>query len=116
MNIRKSIGYLVLFLCFTAAAVLILHTESTEVDSILENNTIHAPEQHEPNQWYKEKININTADKALLKTLANIGDKTADAILLYRKENGGFSSVEEILSIPGIGQKTFDEIKDYICV
>ncbi|MBU5481018.1 ComEA family DNA-binding protein [Blautia sp. MSJ-19] len=61
-------------------------------------------------------ININTADAAALKSLTGIGDAKAQAILAYREEHGRFSSIEEIMQVPGIKESTFSAIKDKIAV
>ena len=62
------------------------------------------------------KININTADKAELMTLTGIGEVRAEAILAYRREQGGFKTVEELMQVEGIKQGTYDKIKDRIRV
>jgi competence protein ComEA len=56
------------------------------------------------------KININTADKATLESLPAIGPVKAQAIIDGRP----YKSVEDIMKIKGIKQKTFDAIKDYL--
>ena len=61
-------------------------------------------------------VNLNTADAETLKTLSGIGDSKAQAILAYREEHGGFSSIEEIMQVPGIKESTFSMIKDKIAV
>ncbi len=60
------------------------------------------------------KININKAGKELLMTLPGIGETRADEILAYREANGGFTEISEICSISGIGEKTFEKLKDFI--
>ena len=62
-----------------------------------------------------EKININTATKKELVTLKHVGDKIADRIIEYRKENP-FQKPEDIMKVKGIGQKVFDANKDVIVV
>lgn len=61
-------------------------------------------------------VNINTATQAELEELPNVGPATAKAIIEYREKNGKFSKVTDIMKITGIKQKTFDKIKDFICV
>ena len=61
-------------------------------------------------------VNINTADVSALKGLSGIGDAKAQAILAYREEHGSFSSIEEIMQVPGIKESTFSAIKDKIAV
>ena len=53
------------------------------------------------------KININTATKNPLVTLKNVGEKIADRIIEYRKDNP-FEKIEDIMKIKGFTQKTFD--------
>ncbi|MGR9045921.1 MAG: ComEA family DNA-binding protein [Gammaproteobacteria bacterium] len=54
-------------------------------------------------------VNINTADaQTLSASLKGIGQKKAEAIIQYRKEKGGFKSVEELASVTGIGPKTIE--------
>lgn len=62
------------------------------------------------------QVNINTASIAELTTLNGIGEKKAQAILTYREEQGLFTTLEEIKNIPGIGDKTFENLKPYITI
>jgi competence protein ComEA len=64
----------------------------------------------------RQKININTANEALLETLPGIGPSKAKSIIEYRSQNGPFKSIEEIKNVSGIGNKTFEQIKDLIAV
>lgn len=63
-----------------------------------------------------DKININTASAEELDKLPNIGPARAADIISYREQNGGFKSIEEIKEIKGIGDKSFEKIKDLITV
>lgn len=62
------------------------------------------------------KVNINTADEALLCTLPGIGEARAQAILSYRQEHGAFQSKEDIMQVPGIKQSAYAKISDKIIV
>ncbi|WP_458407078.1 ComEA family DNA-binding protein [Anaerotignum sp.] len=62
------------------------------------------------------KVNINMATAAELDTLSGIGEGRAADIITYREENGDFSRIEDIMKVSGIGEKTFEEIKEYITV
>lgn len=61
-----------------------------------------------------DRIDLNTADAALLSTLSGIGQSKAEAIIAYRQEHGGFASIEEIMNVEGIKEGTFSKIKDKI--
>lgn len=62
------------------------------------------------------KININTAAAEELVSLSGIGEGRAADIIAYREENGAFSRIEDIMKVSGIGEKTFEEIKERITV
>ncbi len=61
-------------------------------------------------------VNINKATQAELEGLPNVGPATAKAIIDYRERNGEFKKITDIMKITGIKQKTFDKLKDYICI
>lgn len=60
------------------------------------------------------KIELNTAGAAELEELPGIGEVLSQRIIDYREANGGFSAVEELLDIDGIGEKTYEKIKDFV--
>ena len=62
------------------------------------------------------KVNVNTADEEKLMTLPGIGQSRAAAILKYRKEHGVFAKAEDLKSVPGISETTWEQIKDLITV
>jgi competence protein ComEA len=61
-------------------------------------------------------ININTATNEELCTLNGIGEKMADKIIAYRKQNGRFKNIEDLREVKGIGEKKFEKIKSWIIV
>jgi len=61
-------------------------------------------------------VNINTATQTELESLPGIGPSLALKIINYRKENGNFSSIEEIKNVSGIGDSKFESMKDFIVV
>lgn len=63
-----------------------------------------------------EKININTANSEQLRTLNGVGPATAEKIIRYRESDGPFKKIEDIKNVDGIGDKTFEKLKDYIVV
>ena len=62
------------------------------------------------------KIDLNAATLDELCTLPGIGETKAETILSYRKKIGRFSSIEELMDVPGIKEATFERIKDHVTV
>ena len=81
-------------------------------DSKIENDACISDNVIENNETL---ININTATKEELMTLSGIGETKALAIISYR-EKTPFTSIEDIKNVSGIGDSTYNEIKDYITV
>lgn len=63
-----------------------------------------------------EKININLADAATLQMIPGIGPSKAERILEYRETTGPFQNIEDIKNVSGIGNKTFENIREYLYV
>lgn len=61
-------------------------------------------------------VNLNSATAEELDVLPEVGPVTAQAILGYRAEHGGFGSVDELLDIEGIGEKTLEKIAPHVTV
>jgi competence protein ComEA len=61
-------------------------------------------------------ININTASAEQLTALNGIGEAKAAAIVEYRKANGPFKSVDQLVDVKGIGLKLVDKNRDLITV
>lgn len=54
-------------------------------------------------------VNINTASKSLLSYVSGIGPKLAENIVNYRSENGAFTSRKDIINVPRLGDKAFEQ-------
>ena len=61
-------------------------------------------------------VDINTATRDELMALSGIGGTKADAIISYRNEKGSFSKTEDIKNVSGIGEGTYEKIKEKITV
>lgn len=61
-------------------------------------------------------VNLNTAGLEELCTLPGIGEVKAQAIIDYRQENGPFMSLEEITNVKGIGAKTLEKIRHRLSI
>ena len=101
--------------------------ETTSVESATENVTVttevsqeSANDNSKPettsNAEKNSLININTASAKELQSLEGIGEVKAANIIEYRETYGGFSSKRDILKVSGIGEKTYEKIKDKITV
>lgn len=62
------------------------------------------------------RVNLNTADAAALDTLPRIGPAMAERIIEWRESNGRFTSVEDLLAVPGIGEKMLEALRDAVTV
>lgn len=62
------------------------------------------------------KVNINTASAEELMSLTGIGPTKAQAIVDYRESNGAFATVDDLINVSGIGEKTLAKIRDEITV
>ncbi len=61
-------------------------------------------------------VNLNTATETDLQTLSGIGPKKAADIIAYREEHGGFSAIDELKEVSGIGAKTFERLAPLVTV
>jgi competence protein ComEA len=62
------------------------------------------------------RVNLNTADAAALDTLPRVGPAMAARILAWRDANGRFTSIDDLRSVSGIGDKTFEGLRELITV
>ena len=62
----------------------------------------------------KVGVNLNTASKHLLNYVAGIGEKMAENIVEYRSQNGAFNSRKELLKIPRLGDKAFQQASAFL--
>lgn len=63
-----------------------------------------------------KKINLNSATLEELLTLTGIGESKAKSIIEYREKNGGFKNIEEIKNVSGIGDSLYEKIKNNITI
>lgn len=89
------------------SAVQILQTSSSKAEE-----TADAADSENSS----ELININTAPASELVKLKGIGEVKAAAIVEYRRINGNFKTVQDIMNVSGIGEKTFEKIRSQIKV
>ncbi len=61
-------------------------------------------------------VDLNTADQAALEELPGIGPALAERIVAWREENGRFRTVDDLLAVPGIGEKVLEGLRDGVRV
>ena len=82
-----------------------------ENDACIDNVIDNKPDTNTSNE---QKVSLNSATIDELMQLPGIGEVKAKAIIAYREENGGFKSIEELLEVNGIGESTFNKIKNQL--
>ncbi len=61
-------------------------------------------------------IDLNTADSAALETVPGIGKSLSQRILTFREKNGPFQSVDDLLKVQGVGEKSIQKLRPYLTV
>ena len=119
-NRKEKIKFLVVVLFFLISGVVYSHSfygGSLDMGKEITADEIGiVSEAVTPAEEILGKVDINTANMAELMTLSGIGESRAADIIKYREENGDFSRIEDIMLVSGIGEKTFEEIKEQITV
>ena len=87
--------------------IIIRNINDVNIDVEAENNEVNEESDD-------GKISINNSDISKLKEIPGVGEVKANSIILYREKNNGFKSIEELKNVDGIGEKTFEKIKDSI--
>jgi len=92
--------------------VIVVPKKGEEVNSEL----AQTPTPHKKEVEKEGKVNINTATVEELKMLKGIGEKKAEAIIEYRKQNGSFKNKEELMKVRGIGKKLYESFQERVIV
>ena len=109
----------------TEDGMLLVSSQSAIESSAVINSEPESPAADQPSSALSESsqsesavfaVDLNTADAALLDTVPGIGEVIAGRIIEYRNSVGKFKTVDELLNIKGIGEKTLEEMRDYLTV
>lgn len=94
-------------------ASILVDTQKIYVPAI----TIYSENDENSTDYSHNKlVNINTATSSELQTLNGIGPNMAERIIKYREQNGGFTQIDDIMKVEGIGESKFNKIKENITI
>lgn len=115
--IRILIACNCIFILFFIGIKFNGYIDSRELPTVVEDETYSKSNNEEAtDDNYTITVDINTDNIFLLCQLPGIGEGKASAIIEYRKENGDFCHIEELLNVPGIGQYIYNEIKNLVYI
>jgi competence protein ComEA len=92
----------------------LLSDAGVEPDADLSHIEVYVPREGESQS--PQKIDLNRAESWLLEALPGIGQTLAERIVDYRNASGPFQRIEDLLKVSGIGEATFENIRDFITV
>ena len=105
--------------CFVIGAIVmsaygtpIFH--ATEVVYVAATTATDSGSQATTETTLRRPISLNNASKAELMMIPGVGEKYAERIIAYREEIGGFTSLEQLMNVSGIGEKRFKEWSAYL--
>ncbi len=79
-------------------------------------SNVYSAEKVSSTSKKSDKININTAGVDRLVKLPRIGEKIAARIIEFRKKNGKFKKIQDVMKVKGIGEKTFKGFEKMITI
>lgn len=109
------IGITIVFVCLVVGIFIGRNLTGSylRLDNAPDSGNLDSTQQEQKNDG---RIDLNTATQEQLQLLPGIGEVTAQKILDYRTEHGGFTCIEDLMNISGIGEKKFEQMKPYVKV
>lgn len=83
---------------------------------VVPNEELPTERKQTPSEKKPELLNINNASAKELQSLPSIGENMAKRIIEFREVHGRFASVQELTEVKGIGEKTLEKLRPFICV
>ncbi len=119
--VRRDYTILLLSIIAVLSICICLHyslnaMQKVEPEISVSGISIESHQSSVSSQYKNGKVNINTAGIEALCTIKYIGESKALSIVSYREANGPFKSISDIKNVSGIGDATFEKIKENICV
>jgi len=122
INLSKKISDEMVIIIYTSSQVnkftTVKKEEKIKIESCSNYNNLTNDGciESNSNTTTASKISINKATIEELMSLSGIGEAKAKLIIEYRKQNGAFTKIEDIMNVTGIGQSLFDKIKNNITI
>ena len=120
INVTKKVKVIVFSVIAVIALSLGLYLECCDkkefVISSVPNQIDKSDIENKSHYDDEGRLDINLATIEELMELKGIGEVLALRIVNYREERGQFMAVEELTLVPGIGYKTLNNNREYICV
>ena len=120
VNVTKKVKAIAFIVIAVIALALGLYLECCDkkefVISSVPNQIDKSDIENKSHYDDEGRLDINLATIEELMELKGIGEVLAPRIVSYREENGHFMAVEELTLVPGIGYKTLNNNREYICV
>lgn len=114
----KIILGVILFIIIGSAGMVIEHFEGDPfvVETVTQDDGAEYIDNGASGKMADGRLNINTATQEELTMLDGIGQKTAQKIIEYRTEHGGFGVIEDLAMVKGISLDMVQKMSDKICV
>ena len=120
INVTKKVKAIAFIVIAVIALALGLYMECCDkkefVISSVPNQIDKSDIENKSHYDDEGRLDINLATAEELMELKGIGEVLAPRIVNYREERGQFMAVEELTLVPGIGYKTLNNNREYICV
>jgi len=75
-----------------------------------------APAAQKPAASEARPVDLNTADTMALESVPGIGKSLSQRIVAFREKNGPFQSVDDLLKVQGVGEKSIQKLRPYLTV
>src|SRR3954462_13261615 len=106
----------VVLMLLAVAAMAVIPVAAAQQTKAPATAPVKAARSSKPAAAPTAPINLNTATQAQLESLPGVGAKAAQRILEYRKQNGHFKKIEDLMNVKGFGEKTFLKLKPMLTV